>query len=440
MPLQQELKIFIKSEKHFLFIFFAFLLVAVPSAYYSIPYFPWETHPLLAIFILAGLGIVFIIDRLFVPVRLIRKVEVFEILITVLAVFGISLVTGSIYSPLNIFYFVPIAFAFFIINRNFGFRVFGLVVILLLIEVFLKVWPEFSFRNLAILTPYFPFLLSYLIGLVYVVAIILLISGTFKNVERERSVAEEKAKYLQKLLENLRELDNEKTKFISNIAHHFRTPISIFKWSLESVMGKKPNRLSEDQKKLMQEMYKANDNLIVLLHKILTVSKWDLRQVEYKEVNLSSILEQITERWQVIADQEKIEIKTVIPKNLMVEVNEEGIKEVIDVVLENAIFYNKPGGRVEMEVQEEKDRINITIKDTGIGIPKNEQKMLFTAFFRADNVRNKEAGVRKGLDLFIAQKIIRGHGGEIKIESQENRGTNVFIYFSKKQKKNSLIS
>jgi signal transduction histidine kinase len=430
MPIQQELKIFIKSEKRFLFIFLAFLAVAVPAAYYSISYLPWKSQPLTVVLILAGLGLVFLIDRLLIPQKYIRKVEIFEILITVFAIFGVTLATGAIYSPLNIFYFVPIAFAFFIISRRLGFSTFALVILMLLIESVLMVWPDVSPRSFA---PYIPFLLSYLIGLFYVVTIMMLVSGTLRRVERERTAAQERSKYLQKLLENLRALDKEKNKFLSNIAHHFRTPLSVFRWSMDSIMRNSEN-LTQKQKELIEDMKEADERLILLLRKIMTVSKWDLRQAECQKADVSLLLKETVERQTELAKEKRINIKADIPENITAEINREGIKEVLDAVFKNAVIYNKPGGEILIEARKKQGNVSIKIADTGIGIPEKEQKLLFTAFFRADNVKNIDAGVRQGLDLFIAKKIIEGHGGEINIKSEEGKGTTVYITLPQKQK------
>jgi len=284
-------------------------------------------------------------------------------------------------------------------------------------------WPELSFQNLS---PYLPFLLSYLIGFVYVVAIMMLVSGTLRRVERQRTAAQEKSKYLQKLLENLKELDKEKNKFLSNIAHHFRTPLSVFRWSMNSIM-RNPENLTQKQKELIKDMKEADEKLILLLRKIMTVSKWDLRQAEYKNTNLSSLIKETVE-------EQKEKIIADVPENITAEINEEGIKEVLRAVLENAVLYNKPNGEVEVSVKKENNSVGIKVKDAGIGIPQKEQKLLFTAFFRADNAKNIDAGVRQGLDLFIAKKIIEGHGGEIKIKSKEGEGTTVHITLPQKQK------
>ncbi|MFA5767000.1 MAG: hypothetical protein WC919_03690, partial [Candidatus Paceibacterota bacterium] len=147
MAIQRELKIFIKSERKFFYIFLAFLAVAIPAAYFAISYFPGESRPLAVVIILTGLGLVFLADRLLIPPTYVRKMEIFEILITVLAVFGIALATGAIYSPLNIFYFIPIAFSFFIISRGFGFSTFILVILALLTESVWMAWPDFPSRT-----------------------------------------------------------------------------------------------------------------------------------------------------------------------------------------------------------------------------------------------------------------------------------------------------
>ena len=103
-------------------------------------------------------------------------------------------------------------------------------------------------------------------------------------------------------------------------------------------------------------------------------------------------------------------------------------------LLSNAVEYTPSGGKIELAIsflparvgEKEKGEIQIKISDTGYGIPKNQQDKIFTKFFRADNVRNKDTE-GTGLGLYIVKSIVENSGGKIRFESEENKGTTFYI-------------
>ena len=99
---------------------------------------------------------------------------------------------------------------------------------------------------------------------------------------------------------------------------------------------------------------------------------------------------------------------------------------VLQNLLENAVKYTPEFGKIEIKVKNNKDKLDISVKDNGIGIPEKDKEKLFTKFFRADNVvRMQTEG--SGLGLFIVKNIIEMHGGQIKCKSEEGKGTE-FIF------------
>ena len=108
--------------------------------------------------------------------------------------------------------------------------------------------------------------------------------------------------------------------------------------------------------------------------------------------------------------------------NFFVLTDELKIKQALQNIIGNGIKYNKKGGTLSINLEEEENNILIFIKDEGIGIPKVEQGMIFERFYRASNT-NQQASLGTGLGLFIAREIIRQSGGGITFKSEENKGT-----------------
>jgi signal transduction histidine kinase len=104
------------------------------------------------------------------------------------------------------------------------------------------------------------------------------------------------------------------------------------------------------------------------------------------------------------------------------------IRQVFANLLSNAVKYSKKDGKVVVDLKDTRveNKVLITVKDTGLGIPKKQQSRMFEKFFRADNVQTAETE-GTGLGLYIAKAIIEGHGGKIWFESEENIGTTFFV-------------
>jgi two-component system phosphate regulon sensor histidine kinase PhoR len=97
-------------------------------------------------------------------------------------------------------------------------------------------------------------------------------------------------------------------------------------------------------------------------------------------------------------------------------------------LVDNAIKYNKPGGEVNVDIKNTEERIEITVSDTGIGIPKKSQSRVFERFYRVDKSRSKKKG-GTGLGLAIVKHIVRIHDGQVSLESRENEGTTITVTF-----------
>lgn len=98
----------------------------------------------------------------------------------------------------------------------------------------------------------------------------------------------------------------------------------------------------------------------------------------------------------------------------------------LDNIISNALKYSPEGGKISFQVKEQVDHIEVSVKDEGIGIPKESVKKIFERFYRVDKARSRKMG-GTGLGLAIAKEMVEAHGGEIWVESEEGKGTTVFF-------------
>ncbi len=224
-------------------------------------------------------------------------------------------------------------------------------------------------------------------------------------------------------------IDRAKSKFISIAAHQLRTPLSSIKWIVKMALDGDIGEFNQEQVDLLDKANTSNQRIIRLINDLLNVSKIEEGKFGYKIKNqdMGEILEGILGEFNYKIKRKDIDFHFIKPdKKLFVYVDKEKINLALENVIDNAIKYTPEKGDVTVEAKKGKDSVIIKVKDSGYGIPKKEQEKLFTKFFRASNISGTNIG-GSGLGLFITKNILVGHGGDIKLKSQKNKGTEVIM-------------
>lgn len=230
--------------------------------------------------------------------------------------------------------------------------------------------------------------------------------------------------------EKLEALDKAKSEFLSTASHQLRTPLSTMRWSFETLLEEDLGKLTKEQKEHLQETYEANQRLIRIVNDLLNVSRIEMGRVkqEPKLLKIETVIEKVIAEQAQPAKEQKVTLSFKKPKASLPEifVDKEHLRAVLENLISNAIRYNKPKGRVDVEVSLERPKALVKIADTGLGIPKAQQKRVFTKFFRGENVTRKEKG-GTGLGLHIAKSYIETWGGKMWFESEEDKGSTFFF-------------
>ena len=224
-------------------------------------------------------------------------------------------------------------------------------------------------------------------------------------------------------------IERMKTEFVSLSAHQLRTPLSAIKWTLKLFLEGDLGQLTKEQREFLEKTYKSNERMISLINDLLNVTR-----IEEGRYIFQSLFYDIGEVTQSVIDLFKEEVKK---KNIKIEFKEpedlpkilmdqEKIKLVIENFIDNAIKYTFPGGKVTVTVIRGTNEIEVRVKDTGVGIPKDQQSRVFTRFFRGSNVLRLDTE-GSGLGLFLAKNIIEAHGGKIGFESESGKGSTFFF-------------
>ena len=228
----------------------------------------------------------------------------------------------------------------------------------------------------------------------------------------------------------LRRLENIRKEFVANVSHELRTPLTSIKGFIETLLGGalKDPPTSERFLKIVSE---ETDRLGRLVEDILTLGEIEQGATPVKKgaIDLSSELPEILERFKGQLLEKKISLEDSISgKSLRLSGDKDKVQQVFVNLIDNAIKFNKPEGKVVLSADQGPEGITITIEDTGIGIPEEALGRIFERFFRVDKARSKELG-GTGLGLAIVKHIMEAHGGRISCESTPGQGSRFSAFF-----------
>lgn len=232
-------------------------------------------------------------------------------------------------------------------------------------------------------------------------------------------------------------LDESKSEFVSVVAHQLRTPLTGIRWTFNALLDREFGDLNIEQQKVVEDGLKSSIRMIDLINDLLNVARIEEGKfgLHLKRQSFAKLMDDVVGRIRRAAEEKGITLLLDIASNLpLVEIDEEKIALALENVLDNAIKYTAPGGKVMVNASAVQEAIKIVIADTGIGIPKSQMERLFSKFFRADNaLRFQTSG--SGLGLYVVKNIVQGHGGSVSMTSGEQQGTTVTILLPIKEQR-----
>lgn len=223
----------------------------------------------------------------------------------------------------------------------------------------------------------------------------------------------------------LRELDQVRTDLVSTVSHELRTPLTSISGYLELLMDGDVGPITTEQAQMVQVAHRSSQRLLLLVEDLLTLSRIDAGafRIRHDDVELEPVLAAAVGAVAPLAAARELTLTTDVPADLgTVDGDAAHLDRVLLNLLSNAVKFTPPGGSVWLRARREGDDVVITVRDTGIGIPAEEQGRLFDRFFRSSNAMD-EAIQGTGLGLSIVKTIVEHHGGRIRAESARDQGT-----------------
>ena len=227
----------------------------------------------------------------------------------------------------------------------------------------------------------------------------------------------------------LQELDEMKSDFFNSISHELRTPLSTTKMGLELLRGQTERISKEDQKIILETIYKENNRVIDLVNSLLDLSKMEagMMTFNFERKEVTPLINRVVEEMGPLIKAKQITLETKIPEKLpSIEMDSERILQVLRNLIGNALKFTPAGGAVRVSALSIDDRVRVSVADTGPGIPAENLKTVFEKF-RQLTTKDSPLIRGTGLGLAIARQIITSHGGKIWAESEPGKGSTFYV-------------
>jgi len=240
---------------------------------------------------------------------------------------------------------------------------------------------------------------------------------------------DERTKDLKVSNQRLAEVSAHKSQFLASMSHELRTPLNAIIGFSEVLLETMAGPLTEKQAEYLQDILSSGQHLLSLINDILDLSKVEAGRMDLElttfdvSTSLESALNLIRER----ANRHAIQLKLEVDERVgLFTADERKFKQVVLNLLSNAVKFTRENGMVRVKAVLKDENLEVSVSDTGIGISKEDQKKIFTAFQQVgDDYTTKQEGTGLGLDL--AKKFVELHGGQISVESELGRGS-TFIF------------
>ncbi len=230
-----------------------------------------------------------------------------------------------------------------------------------------------------------------------------------------------------KTLLPIEQMIDDQKKFVANASHELRTPLTTLKTAIEVTLKMGPIPYKQMKQILISNLDDVN-SLETLTNNLLTIEKYSrtIDKQSFSDIRIDELVQGCVKRMTPKAEVHHI---TVSCKTTPITIhgNVDGLREMINNFLDNAIKYNKDNGSIEIKLLSQNGAACLLIKDTGIGIETSAIAHIFERFYRGDNSRSKTGIGGYGLGLSIAQQIIAQHQGKITVESVLGKGTTFTI-------------
>ncbi len=222
--------------------------------------------------------------------------------------------------------------------------------------------------------------------------------------------------------------------FVADASHELRTPLTVIQANLELLFRHPQHTIETESVKINTALNEAK-RMIKLVGEMLTLARSGSGEPEFsfQQFDFGQMVHEVAGQFQWLAQAKNIELKVDVAEKIMAMGDPDRLRQLLIILLDNAVKYTPASGQINVECRSHKQRVEVVVEDTGIGIPEVDLPHIFDRFYRSDKSRARaESGA--GLGLSIAQWIVEGHSGVIRVESKPGKGTKFQVQVPLKQK------
>lgn len=233
---------------------------------------------------------------------------------------------------------------------------------------------------------------------------------------------------LSKVEKERKKLERAKTEFLSITSHELRTPMTPIRTQLKMLCSEYFGKLTPKQKNSIKIILNSTDRLNEIIEDFLEISRIEAARLKFnfQNINLTNTLNSIIKEMKAFMPEKNIAILSRIDKIPIIKTDPHRIEQILTNLLSNAIKFTPRKGKIELIVTPKENHLLFCVKDSGIGVSKQDQQRLFEPFFQADqNIYTRQDGT--GLGLAIVKGIVESQGGKIWLESILGKGSSFFF-------------
>jgi signal transduction histidine kinase len=252
-----------------------------------------------------------------------------------------------------------------------------------------------------------------------------LFENTYQAHQELENRVEQRTKELSLALDEVRRVSQRKNDFVSNVSHELRTPLTSIKGYASILLSGKLGAIPEEAHKRLAKINKHSDELVQFVNDLLDIARIESGRITLKiaPLVLKNVIDEVGDMLTVQMKEHQINFALEIPENMPeVMADYSQLKRVFINLVNNALKYTPPGGRIVIRVHSTDMGIQVDVTDTGCGIPEDAMDKLFTEFYRVDIAINQEVK-GTGLGLAMVKHIIEAHKGRIWVRSKTGFGS-----------------
>lgn len=261
------------------------------------------------------------------------------------------------------------------------------------------------------------------IGDKFISAILTTYTNKYEDVEGIVIVLQDVTKF--------KKLDNMRKEFVANVSHEIRTPLTTIKTYTETLID---GALDDKDLALsfLNVIESESDRMTLLVQDLLELSRFDNEQLklDLKDADLVSLIKECLIQNKLAGEKKQQDFIFDCNQEIIIHIDRGRINQVFSNIIGNAVKYSTEKGTILITIENLEKYCYVTIKDSGMGIPKEDIPFIFERFYRVDKARSRAMG-GTGLGLSIAKEIMKAHNGKITVTSEHNIGTTVTLRFNK---------